>query len=109
MSNLLKDDGQIDRAKVLLHFYNKSFEYKDSGDNYDPDFIDFIIAVKGLYGGMGSVFDTYIGDHTSPDFRNPQSTMYKNSEKFDRLTDELYEECVYLRTKKYIKKKEDLN
>ncbi len=82
-------------ARILRKFYNRTFEYE--GNNYDPYFIR---EIQNLYGGNGSFFDTYIGDFNSPDFRNPESNMYKAAERFDVLIDQLYEECANLRTKK---------
>jgi hypothetical protein len=83
------------KARILRKFYNRTFEYE--GNNYDPYFIR---EIQNLYGGNGSFFDTYIGDFNSPDFRNPESNMYKAAERFDVLIDQLYEECANLRTKK---------
>jgi len=101
LSVLFTIDGQEDsilRAKILRKFYNRTFEYE--GENYDPYFIR---EIQNLYGGNGSFFDTYIGDDSSPDFRNPESNMYKAAERFDTVRDQLSEECGNLRAKKYTK------
>jgi hypothetical protein len=101
LSVLFIMDGQEDsilRARILRKFYNRTFEYE--GENYDPYFIR---ELQNLHGGNGSFFDTYIGDDSSPDFRNPESKMYKARKRFDILENQLSEECDNLRAKKYTK------
>lgn len=101
LSVLFTMDGKEDtmlRARILRKFYNRSFEYE--GENYDPYFVR---ELQNLHGGNGSFFDIYIGDFNSPDFRNPESKMYKARKRFDTVRDQLSDECDNLRTKKYTK------
>lgn len=101
LSVLFIMDGQEDsilRARILRKFYNRTFEYE--GENYDSYFIR---ELQNLHGGNGSFFGTYIRDNSSPDFRNPESKMYKARKRFDILENQLSEECDNLRAKKYTK------
>jgi len=98
-----KEDAML-RDSILQKFYNRSFKYE--GENYD---LYFIRELQNLHGGNGSFFDTYIGDFNSPDFRNPESKMYKARKRFGVLENQLSEECDNLRAKKHIENHSENN
>lgn len=87
LSKLLSRHSEARWGNAFLVLYKESFRYE--GVNYDHYFIR---EIMNLYGGMGSFNDLILHKDMKP--------LDEENDQLDSLRNQLYEECVKLRTRR---------
>ncbi len=85
LSKLLNRHNEARWCNAFLVLYKESFRYE--GANYDHCFIR---EIMNLYGGMGSFNDLIL--------HKDMKSLDKENDQLDNLRNQLYEECMNLRT-----------
>jgi len=85
ISEIMANNGQANRAALLTKCFTKLQNNQELIN--DPNFIR---EIMNLYGGMGSFFDVVLYKDGKP--------LIQENNKLSRLTSELYDFCIELRT-----------